>query len=319
MEYRNLGRAGVKVSPICLGAAFRGQEDEAVCIRTVERALDLGCNFIDTANAYQNGRSEQVLGKALKGKRDDVFLTSKVSSPIGPGPNDQGHSRYHMMREVERSLKRLQTDHLDLYLLHHFDSTIPIDETLRTLDDLVRQGKVRYIGCSNFNAWQLVEALWTSDTRNLESFACVQSQYNLLNRWEVEPELMPVCSKYSLGMMTFSPLAIGLLTGRFRRGLPPPPDTPWGQGEYAFERAMTEQTDRIVRELIKVGRNRDKTPAQVAIAWVLDHSEITAAMIGPDTPEHVDENFGALGWTLTPEERAALDRVSAVEGPRRYA
>ncbi len=318
MEYRNLGHAGVKVSPICLGTAFRGQEDDAVCIRTVERALDLGCNFIDTANVYGQGRSEQILAKALKGKRDDVFLASKVTSPIGPGPNDQGYSRYHIMRKIERSLKRLQTDHLDLYLLHSFDPTTPINETLRTLDDLVRQGKVRYIGCSNFNAYQIVEALWTSDVHNLEPFACLQSQYNLLNRWEIEPDLMPVCKKHGLGMMTFSPLAIGLLTGRFRRGQPPPPGTPWAQGSYEFEKAMSEQNDRIIQKLIEIGQNREKTPAQVAIAWVLDHPEITAAMIGPDTPEHVDENFGAVGWQLTPEERAALDEVSEVEGPQRY-
>jgi aryl-alcohol dehydrogenase-like predicted oxidoreductase len=318
MEYRNLGTAGVKVSPICLGTAFRGQKDDAVCIRTIERALDLGCNFIDTANIYGQGRSERILAKALKGKRDDVFLTSKVTSPVGQGPNDKGFSRYHIMREIERSLERLQTDHLDLYLLHSFDPTTPIDEALRTLNDLVRQGKVRYIGCSNFNAWQIVEALWTSDTHNLEPFVCVQSQYNLLNRWEIEPDLMPVCSKHGLGMMTFSPLAIGLLTGRFRRGQTPPSGTPWEKGKYNFDRAMSAQNDRIVQKLIEIGQNRDRTPAQVAIAWVLDHPEITAAMIGPDTPEHVDENFGGVGWELTPEERSALDEVSELEGPYTY-
>jgi aryl-alcohol dehydrogenase-like predicted oxidoreductase len=284
----------------------------------VERAIDLGCNFIDTANSYGQGRSERILAKALKGNRDDIILTSKVWSQIGPGPNDWSLSRYHIMREVERSLQRLEMDHLDIYLLHAFDETTPIEETLRAMDDLIRQGKTRYVGCCNFKAWQVCEALWTSDVLNIHSFICIQSQYSLLHRWEIEPELISLCRKYGLGIMTYSPLAIGLLTGRFRRGQAPPPDTPWGKGSYNFEEAMTEQNDRIIQKLIEIGKHHDKTPAQVAIAWILDHPEVTSAIIGPDLPEQVDENFGALDWKLSPEERAALDEVSKVEGPRRY-
>jgi aryl-alcohol dehydrogenase-like predicted oxidoreductase len=319
MEYRNFGNAGVKVSPVCLGTAFRGsRHDEALCMRTIERAIELGCNFIDCANIYG---TEPIVGKALKGKRDDVVLTTKVHSAVGQGPNDHSSSRFHIMREVEKSLHRLDTDHIDIYLLHQFDESTPIQETLRAMDDLVRQGKIRYFGACNFNAWHVCEALWVSDVNGLYSFAGIQPQYNLLNRTEVEPELMPLCRKYGLGLMTYSPLAIGLLTGRFRRGQPPPADSPWGSGHrhYDFEAAMTEQADRIVQTLVDIGQRRDKTPGQVAMAWVLDHPEVTSIIIGPDRPEHVDENVGALGWQLTPEERAELDNVSQVEPGRRFA
>ena len=310
MEYRNLGKAGVKVSRICLGTAFRGLGDEKTCTRVIERAMDLGCNFIDCANYYGRGRSETILGKALKGKRDDIVLTTKVQSAMGDGANDRGLSRFHIMREVERSLMRLQTDHIDIYLLHHFDAETPLEETLKTMDDLVRQGKVRYVACCNFRAWQLVRALWVSDAHSLEPFVCLQSRYNLLGRREIEDDLMPVCRTFGLGMMTYSPLAVGLLTGRFRRGQPPPPDTPWGKRQYDFEKTMDAQADAVVRKLIDIGQARDRTPAQVAIAWILDHEEITAPIIGPDLPEHVDEVFGALDWQLDSEERAALDEVS---------
>ncbi|MDP6775591.1 MAG: aldo/keto reductase, partial [Candidatus Latescibacteria bacterium] len=228
MDYRRLGLAGVKVSPICLGTAFRGQDDEAICIRTIERAIDLGCNFIDTANFYGRGRSESIVGKALKGKREDIVLASKVCSPMGDGPNDRGLSRFAIVREVERSLTRLETDHLDLYILHQFDPHVRQEETMRTLDDLVRQGKVRYVGISNFSASQLTQTLWVCDNGSLESPVSLQSCYNLLARIDIESEVMPLCRRHGVGITTFSPLAIGLLTGRFRRGQPFPADTPWG-------------------------------------------------------------------------------------------
>ena len=318
MEYRRLGQAGVKVSRICLGTAFRGQPDDAVCIETIERALDLGCNFVDCANYYGRGRSETIVGKALKGKRDDIVLTTKVWSEMGPGVNDSGLSRFHIMREVERSLERLQTDHIDVYLLHSFDAETPLDETLRAMGDLVHQGKVRYTGCCNFSAWQVAEGLWCSDLKNLISFTCIQPQYNLLNRPEVEAELLALCRQHGLGMMTYSPLAIGLLSGRFRRGQLLPDDTPWGRGKFNFEHAMTEQTDAVVQRLIEIAARRGKTPAQVAIAWILDHEEVTAPITGPDLPVHVDEVFGALGWQLEPEERAVLDQVSQPLSPWKY-
>ncbi|HEY3289906.1 MAG TPA: aldo/keto reductase [Anaerolineae bacterium] len=319
MEYRPFGKTGLRVSPICIGTAFRGSRaDEALCIRTIEQALEQGINFVDCANVYG---TESIVGKAIHSKRDDIVLTSKVHSRIGPGPNDYSSSRYHIMREVERSLKRLQTDHIDIYLLHAYDGVTPIDESLRALDDLARQGKVRYFGACNFNAWQVTEALWASDKRNLDGFIGIQPQYSLLNRSEVEPELIPLVRKHGLGVMTYSPLAIGLLTGRFRRGQKPAADSPWGSGSahYVFDIAMTEHADRIVATLIDVAAHLGKTPAQVAMAWILDHPEISSIIIGPDRPEHVGENLGALGWKLSSEERAILDEVSKVESPRKFA
>jgi len=221
MEYRRLGKAGVKVSPLCLGTGVRGELDEARLTRTIERAIDLGCNFLDCANNYGRGRSEQVLGKAIRGKRDDLVITSKVWTPTGPGPNDRGLSRYHIMREVERSLEKLGTDRIDIYYLHNVDPETELEETLRTMEDLVRQGKVRYVGASNYGASQVVELLWTADRLGLEPIACLQNQYNLLHRWQMEPELLPLCRRYGLGLITYSPLAIGLLSGRFRRGEAP--------------------------------------------------------------------------------------------------
>ena len=184
MEYRPLGRTGIRVSSLCPGTAFRAQDDEATCIRVIDRAIELGCTFIDTA-IYGQGRSEEIVGKALKGKRDEVVLCTKVVNSLGAGPNRDGLSRLNVLRAVEASLDRLQTDHIDLYLLHSFDPHTPLEETLRALDDLASQGKVRYIGCSNFRAWKVMEALWTSDAHNLHSFVCIQDQYNLINRWEL--------------------------------------------------------------------------------------------------------------------------------------
>ena len=326
MEYRKLGGTGVKVSSACLGTAFRAQDDEQVCIRVIDRALDLGCDFIDTA-FYGQGRSEEVVGKALSGKRDGVFLCTKVFDTRRPGGNSSGLSRLHLMGAVEDSLKRLQTSHIDLYLLHTFDPHTPLEETLRALDDMVRQGKVRYIGCSNFKAWKVMQALWTSDRRNLESFVCIQDQYNLLNRWEIEPEMMPLCREHGLGIMTYSPLAIGLLTGQYRLGQEPPAGTVWSKTEgrgfsahkYNFEEAMTERVDRVVQTLVDIGRRHGKTPAQAAIAWILDHPEVTAPILGADLPEHVDDAFGAIDWRLEAEDRRALDAVSTLEGPKKYA
>lgn len=326
MEYRRLGKTGIKVSSICLGTAFRAQDDEAICIRVIDRAIDLGCNFIDTA-LYGAGRSEEIVGQAIKEKRDEVFLCTKVNGSLGKGPNRGGLSRLNLMRAVEDSLQRLQTEHIDLYLLHNFDPQTPLEETISALDDMVHQGKVHYIGCSNFKPWKIIESLWISDCRNLMSFVCIQNQYNLLNRWELEPDLMPLCREHGLGIMTYSPLAIGLLSGYYRRGQAPLKGTPWSKEEgrglsahkYDFEEAMTERVDRIVQTLIDIGQRYDKTPAQVAIAWILDHPEVTAPILGADLPAHVDDAFGAADWRLTPEDRQALDEVSTQEGPRRYA
>ena len=317
MDYINLGKAGVKVSRICLGTAFRANLfkpdfDEAACERVIEHAIAQGINFIDTANFYSYGRSESIVGKVLRGKRDDIILATKVRSPVKdqPGPNDTGLSRFHILREVERSLKRLQTDHIDLYLAHHFDDSTPIDETLRAMDDLVRSGKVRYIGCCNFTAWHLCEALWRSEVLNLNGFACVQNQYSLLNRHEVEPDLAEVCRKYGMGMMTYSPLAIGLLSGQFRHGETPPAGTPWAKNPTHYARHMTAQAQTIVDAARDIGAAHHKTPGQVAVAWLLDHPEVTSIITGPDTIEQLDDVLGALDCKLSRDERTHLDEVS---------
>ncbi|MGY8824185.1 MAG: aldo/keto reductase [Candidatus Latescibacterota bacterium] len=315
MDYVKLGRSGLRVSRLCLGTAFRGywngHTDAETAMQTIYKAVEGGINFIDCANYYFQGRCEDLLGKAIKemGNRDDLVLTTKVWSQIGEGPNDRGLSRFHIMREIERSLKRLQVEYIDVYLLHNFDADTPLDETLRAFDDLVRQGKVRYTGACNFSAAQVVEALWTAERGGMDRWAILQNQYNLLHRCEVEPELLPLCERFGLGMMTYSPLAVGLLTGRFRRGQTPPADSPWSDGER-FDAAMSEANDRLVAKLIEIARVQDKSPAQIAIAWLLDHEHVTAPIIGPDRPEHVDEVLGALDVELEAEQRSALDELS---------
>jgi aryl-alcohol dehydrogenase-like predicted oxidoreductase len=313
MDYVRLGRAGVKVSRLCLGTAFRGywngHTEEATAIRTVETAIDLGCNFIDCANYYYQGRCEDLLGKAIKGKREDLVVTTKVWSRIGEGPNDQGLSRFAIMREVERSLNRLQTDYIDIYLLHNWDPNTELDETLKAFDDLVRQGKVRYVGACNFTAAQTVEALWTAERGGLDPFFVLQNQYNILQRWDIEPEILPICRQYGMGMMTYSPLAVGLLTGRFRRGETPPVDSAWTAGDR-FDAALDEKTEQIIQQLVDIGEAQNKTPAQVAIAWILANDDVTAPIIGPDRPEHVEEVFGALDVEFSAEQLQALDELS---------
>ena len=328
MDYRPLGNTGIKVSEICLGTAFRAQDDEQTCIEVIDRAIDLGCNFIDSA-LYGNGLAEEVVGKALKTKRPDVFLCTKIFSTRFPTPNNVGLTRLNLIRGVDDSLKRLQTDYIDLYLLHSFDENTPLEETVSALDDLIKSGKLRYIGCSNFRAWKIMEALWISDRRHLNRFVCIQNQYNLLNRFELEPDLMPLCREQGIGIMTYSPLAIGLLTGKFRRGQDGPGgNNPWNKDEegrgfsahkYDLETAMTDRVERIVATLVEIARRHDRTPGQVAVAWILDHPEITAPILGADLPAHVDEAFAAAEWTLPGEERIALDEVSEVKLPDKWA
>jgi aryl-alcohol dehydrogenase (NADP+) len=316
MEYRRLGKAGVKVSRLCLGAGVRGPLDETQLTRSIERAIDLGCNFIDCANNYGQGQSETVLGKAIRGKRDDLVITSKVYTPVGDGPNDRGLSRYHVLREVERTLTKLDTDRIDIYYMHRVDPETDLDETLRTMEDLVRQGKVRYVGASNHNAAQVMELLWAADRMGLEPVACLQNHYSLLHRWTVEPELLALCRRYELGLATYSPLAIGLLSGRFRRGEEPPPGAFWTRARQ--DEVLSERGDRVVQTLIDLAAERGVTPAQMAIAWILDHPDVTAPIVGADRPEYVDDVFGALEIELTDEEREALDTVSLWEAPGRY-
>ena len=283
-------------------------------MRTIERAIDLGCTFIDCANGYGRGHSEPWLGQAIRGKRDGLVITSKVFSAIGPGPNDRGLSRVHVMRSVERSLTRLQTGWIDILYLHHPDPETEPEETLRTLEDLVRQGKVRYVGASNHTGAQVVELLWIAQRLGLEPIVCLQNQYNLLHRHRLETDLLPVVQRFGLGLTTYSPLAVGLLSGRFRRGAAPPPGAFWSAER--LQAALSERGDRVVQTLIDLARERGCTPSQLAIAWLLDHPEVTAPIIGADTPDYVDDAFGALEIALTVPERRALDAVSQWEARR---
>ena len=321
MEYVNLGKAGVKVSRIALGLGFRGLPTDTEAQRVVEHAIDSGINFLDCANTYgmnlyfgkdrirDRGSAERVLGRAIKGKRDDVVITTKVFGSLGEGPNDRGLSRYHIMREIERSLTRIGTDHLDIYLLHGFDDATPQDETLRALDDLITQGKIRYAGCCNFAAWQVCKALWTQDRLGADPFVCVQNPYNLLNR-SLEREMFGLVRDSGLGVMVYSPLAVGILTGAYRPGVQAGAGTPWGERQEELASIMADGGAALLDVVRGIARDHGKTMAQVAVNWVLSHSEITVAISGSDAVEHVDDVLGGLGWALSESEIARLNEAS---------
>ena len=282
MEYVNFGKAGVKVSPLALGLGLRGQSDENAAQRLIEHAIGNGINLIDCANIYgpmddraNIGRSEVILGKAIKGKRDDVVITSKVCSHVGQGPNDYGLSRYHIMREIDRSLTRLGTDHIDVYLIHVTDDTTPQEETIRALDDLVRSGKVRYLGCCNHQAWQVCKALWIADSINATPYMCVQNMYNLLNR-DLETEMFGLVREEGLGVMCYSPLSVGLLSGIYSPDKPPPAwYTLWARRyREEYDRRMRGATGKVITTLNRLADELGKTPAQLAVAWVVSHPEV---------------------------------------------
>ena len=317
MDYINFGKSGLKVSPLALGLGLRGQGDEREAQRVIEHAIDAGINLIDCANIYgpmddraNIGRSEVILGKAIRGKRDDVVITSKVFSNIGPGPNDAGLSRYHIMREVERSLSRLRTGHIDVYLIHAFDVGTPQEETIRALDNLVRSGKVRYIGCCNHQAWQVCKALWIADSLNATPYMCVQNMYNLLNR-DLESNMFGLVQEEGLGVMAYSPLAVGLLSGVYSPGEPPPEGTLWAtRYRDEFDRRMSGATGQVISTLKRLAGELGKTPAQLAVAWVLSHPEVTVAISGSDTRAQLDDTLGGVGWELDAAIREELDKVS---------
>ncbi len=317
MEYVNFGKAGVKVSPLALGLGLRGQSDENDAQRLIEHAIDNGINLIDCANIYgpmddraNIGRSEVVLGKAIKGKRDDVVITSKVCSHLGQGPNDYGLSRYHIMREIDRSLTRLGTDHIDVYLIHVPDDTTPQEETIRALDDLVRSGKVRYLGCCNHQAWHVCKALWIADSINATPYMCVQNMYNLLNR-DLETEMFGLVREEGLGVMCYSPLSVGLLSGAYSPDEPPPAGSLW-ERRYRdeYDRRMAGATGKVIATLKRLADELGKTPAQLAVAWVVSHPEVTVAISGSDTIEQLDDTLGGVGWELDAAIREELDEVS---------
>ncbi len=320
MEYRNLGTTQLKVSVLCLGTMqFGWTADEPLSFRILSAAVEAGINFIDTADIYSRwaegnpgGVSEQIIGRWWRQsglKREDLVLATKVRGNMGGGPDDEGLSRAHIMKSVENSLRRLQTDYLDLYQAHWPDESTPIEETLRAFDDLVRQGKVRYVGASNYAAWQLMQALWASDKHGLVRFDSLQPHYNLVRRDEFERELAAVCRTYQIGVIPYSPLAGGFLTGKYRRNLVPNSVRAGGAKRYFTERnwALLDQMDVLAKE-------KNASVSQLALAWLLADPLITSPIIGANSVEQLKDNLGAVSVRLTPAEKAALDRATAWEG-----
>lgn len=320
MEYRNLGRTGLKVSELCLGAMQWGwTADEPTSCAVMDAFVAAGGNFIDTADIYSRwaegnpgGVSEEIIGRWMKarGNRRQIVLATKVRGVMWDGPNGEGLSRGHIMAAVEDSLRRLQTDHIDLYQTHWFDAGTPIDETLRALDDLVRQGKVRTIGCSNYPAWRLAKALWVSDKAGLARYDSLQPHYNIAYRAEFERELKPLCEEEGIGVIPYSPLAGGFLTGKYRRG-EPAPDSARASGIQ--RRYLNDQGFTILEALEKLGKTRGKSIAQMALAWQLSQPVISSPIIGANSVEQLDDSLGAVGLRLSEEEMKALDAVSAWE------
>ena len=310
MEYTTLGNAGVKVSPLCLGTMmFGGPTNEADSIRIMHKALDVGINFFDTANMYNAGESEVVIGKAISDRRDQVVLATKGRQKMGEGPNDQGASRVHLMRALEDSLKRLKTDSVDIYYTHMPDYETPIEETLRAMDDMVRSGKVRYIACSNFRTWRVMESLWTSDALNLHSFACVQPLYNIMNR-DIEVELLPMCAEYGLGVVSYSPLARGILTGKYQPGQSYPEGSRAARNDKRMKEAeLREESIRLAQDLAGYCNKKSIPVSQFALAWCLANPIITSVIIGPRTMEQFEDNLGCLNVEITEEDEAFVDTL----------
>ena len=318
MEYRNFGRTGVKVSPLCLGSMmFGGKAPEEDSFRMIDRALEAGINFIDTANVYAGMRSEDIVGRALErgGRRDRVVLATKAHFPVDrDDPNARGNSRRHLIRACEDSLRRLRTDHVDIFQIHRPQSDVPIDETLAALDLLVRQGKVRYTGTSTFAAWQCMEALMVARQRGFTPFSCEQPPYNLLDR-RIERELIPFCQTYGIAIIPWSPLAGGLLTGAYSSANPAP------EGKR-FERDANEKktarnnpvTLAVVDRFVAFAKERGVKPSQYALAWNMRQPGITSSIIGPRTMEQLEDNLAALAVEVTEQDREIIDRDIAPPG-----
>lgn len=322
MDYRYLGHTGLKVSELCLGAMTFGREtDEELSRQMLDKFVELGGNFIDTADVYSGGISEEIVGRWLKDQsRDDLIIATKVRFPMGEGPNDVGLSRKHILSGVENSLSRLQTEYIDLYQVHCWDETTPLEETLITLDTLVKSGKVRYIGVSNYSGWQLQKAMDMSHYNGWEPFVCLQALYNLLDR-NIELELLPVCEHEGLGLMCWSPLRGGWLTGKYRRGMTAPPDETrvkaaedkgWSEAWSVYD---TERTWKILDEMFAIAEEFGKSPAQVALNWLLNRPGVTAPIIGARTMKQFEDNIDAVGWSLDERHIARLNTVSQLPLP----
>jgi len=304
MEYRSLGRTGAQVSPICLGTmTFGWKTEQEEANRIVGRFLDFGGNFIDTANVYGRGKSEEMTAGALSGgKRDQVFLATKVHGKMGDGPNDSGNSRFSIMKMCEDSLRRLQTDHIDLYQIHRPQASIPIDETLRALDDLIRQGKVRYIGTSTYAAYQVVESFWASERYGLNRFVCEQPPYHILDR-RIERELVPLAQAYGLGIIPWSPLAGGKLTGKYQRGAPRP------ENSREDPEKFSERTWEALEGIQTRCADKGCTMTAFALAWNIAQPAITSPIIGPNSVAQLEDNLKALDVTITDDDKKLIDSL----------
>ena len=315
MKYRPLANTGVFVSELCLGAMTFGSQWEMIgalgqkeADALVHRSLDEGINFFDTADVYSSGESEEILGRSLKDKRQDVIIATKVRGRMGPGANEVGLSRLHIIQAAEASLKRLGTDYIDLYQIHRSDPDTDIEETLIALTDLVRDGKVRYIGCSNMEAWELMRALGISEKRGLETFKCTQSYYSLAGR-ELEQQTIPLIQNQGLGLLVWSPLAGGFLSGKFTREGGPDGSR---RATFDFPPINQEQGFDIVDVMRPIAETHDATVAQVALAWLLHKESVTSVIIGARRMDQLEDNFGSVDLTLTDEEVAQLDEVSKI-------
>ena len=314
MQYRQLGSTGLRVSTVGLGTNnFGFRMDEESSLRVAKFAVDQGINFFDTANMYGRGLSEERIGKALKGIRQDVIIGTKVGLEMGDGTNDRGAARYHIMQQVEDSLRLLQTDYIDLYQIHRPDPNTPIEETLRALDDLVHQGKVRYIGGSNYNGWQTAEAVLKARALGLNEFVTMQPEYNMLNR-SIEAELLPFCDKYNIGILPYFPLASGFLTGKYLQGQEAPEGTRLAGNERAKENTLTDKNFSILSKLSKFAEDRGHPMVELAIAWLLAKPAVSSVIAGATKEEQVTANVKASDWDLTESEMEELDGLLADEG-----
>jgi aryl-alcohol dehydrogenase-like predicted oxidoreductase len=319
VELRTLGRSGVQVSVYCLGAMMFGawgNPDHVDCVRIIHRALDEGINFLDTADVYSAGESEEIVGQALKGRRDEVVLATKFFAPMGSGANQRGGSRRWILHEVENSLRRLQTDYLDLYQIHRPDDAVDIDDTLGALSDLVHQGKVRYVGHSTFPADLLVEAQWAAERRGRERFVSEQPPYSILMRG-IERAVLPACQRYGIGVIPWSPLAGGLLTGRYRKGQEPPEGSRLARGfgarfENERQRQVHEERLDAVEELLIIADKAGASLTHLAHAFVIEHPAVTSAIIGPRTMEQLDDGLAGADVRL---DEATLDAIDEVVRP----
>jgi len=321
MQYKRLGSTGLKVSQVCLGTmTFGSQVDAAEATNIIKAALDAGVNFFDTADQYVQGRSEQIVGQALKGERRSVVLATKVANRMGPTPNDIGLSRKHIMQAVEDSLRRLDTEYVDLYYAHLPDYDTTIEETLRAMDDLVHQGKVRYVACSNFRAWQLCRALWVSDVNHLARFDCIQSPYNLLTR-DIEYELLPLCESEGVGVTVYNPLAGGLLTGKHDPNKPPPEDSRFALeslGQMYYERYWSASNFEAVARLQEIAHAHGRSLTQFSLAWALRSNVVTSTIFGATSLKQLEENLRATELTLLEDELVACDNVWRQLRPLRF-